>query len=208
MLFCPLHSLASEGPKERRGDWFVSCFVCSGSDQVSWHWPLLPIRVLRKACLFAIWACGTKETMSAVSVRTGRFELKRCRAPGSLSPPSSWAPITGNTDVPQTTSMGRYRREWVERCHLTGSVCTRFRLKIHFLNRMAQSGRTILECRNIVTPTEQMVLKLCGVVVFIMLNHWFCLKILHCTSSGGPIRFQMSVKPKIKNFSMQVHSKG
>lgn len=87
MLFCPLHRLVSEGPEEWRGAWFISCFVCvcSGSDQVSWHWPLLPIRVLRKACLFAIWACGTKETMSAVSavsVRTGRenrgFELKGC----------------------------------------------------------------------------------------------------------------------------------
>lgn len=56
--------------------------VCSGSDQVSWHRPLLPIRVLRKACLFAIWACGTKETMSAVStvsVRTGEGE-QRVRA--------------------------------------------------------------------------------------------------------------------------------
>lgn len=43
-----------------------------GGDQVSWHQPHLPVRTLRKACLFPIWACGGEETMNAVSERMER----------------------------------------------------------------------------------------------------------------------------------------
>lgn len=147
--------------------------VCSGSDQ---------IRCLGTG-LFSLSGCWERpvclrfgpvapkrqwvQSLQFLWGRGGRTEGSSSRgvgAPGSLSPPSSWAPITGNTDVPQTASMRRHRREWVERCHLTGSVCTRFWLKIHFLNGLAQSSRTILDCCNF----EQMVLKLSRVVLFIM----------------------------------------
>lgn len=55
---------------------------------MSWHQPPLPVRTLRKACLFPIWACGSKETMSAVSERMGREHrgLGNSATSQSLSP--------------------------------------------------------------------------------------------------------------------------
>ncbi len=147
ILFCPSAQLGHQwgpGRGEQRGVAGSSLALCVCiEDQIRCPGTVSsPYPGAEKGlfvCDLGLWHQRDKECSLCEDRGGGSrgFGITGCGAPGSLSPPSSWALITGNTDVAQAASMGRDRREWEEPCHLTGSVCTCFRFKNTFTQQVA-----------------------------------------------------------------------